>query len=80
MVYKYIININILTFWLFILYIYILFFSLLFSVVNVDQSKLSLISLGSCVGEKDSGMCLGDLGNIIIAKLNRHKHVPNKYV
>ncbi|XP_056621242.1 kinesin-like protein KIF26B isoform X2 [Triplophysa dalaica] len=46
--------------------------------MNVDQSKLSLISLGSCVGEKDSGMCLGDLGNIIIAKLNRHKHVPNK--
>lgn len=46
--------------------------------MNVDQSKLSLVSLGSCVGERDSGMCIGDLGNIIIAKLNRHKHVPNK--
>ncbi|XP_065124379.1 kinesin-like protein KIF26B [Paramisgurnus dabryanus] len=46
--------------------------------MNVDQSKLSLVALGSCVGERDSGVCLADLGNIIIAKLTRHKHVPNK--
>ncbi|XP_051951223.1 kinesin-like protein KIF26B isoform X1 [Xyrauchen texanus] len=48
--------------------------------MKVDQSKLSLIYLGSCVGERDKsncGICLADLGNTIIAKLNRHKHVPN---
>ncbi|XP_051511787.1 kinesin-like protein KIF26B isoform X2 [Myxocyprinus asiaticus] len=49
--------------------------------MKVDQSKLSLIDLGSCVGERDvsnCGICLADLGNIIIAKLNRHNHIPNR--
>ncbi|KAK7133704.1 hypothetical protein R3I94_015536 [Phoxinus phoxinus] len=49
--------------------------------MNVDQSKLSLIDLGSCVGERgesNCGVCLAELGNFITANLNRHKHVPNR--
>jgi len=49
--------------------------------VNVDQSKLSLIDLGSCVGERgesNCGVCLAELGNFITANLNSHKHVPNR--
>ncbi|XP_067273901.1 kinesin-like protein KIF26B [Pseudorasbora parva] len=49
--------------------------------MNVDQSKLSLIDLGSCVGEKgesNCGVCLAELGNFITANLNRQKHVPNR--
>ncbi|XP_037393929.1 kinesin-like protein KIF26B isoform X1 [Pygocentrus nattereri] len=49
--------------------------------MNVDQSKLSLIDLGSCTRERNknnTAVCLVDLGNVIMAKLNRHKHVPNK--
>lgn len=49
----------------------------------MDQSKLSLIDLGSCVGERgesNCGVCLAELGNFITANLNRHKHVPNRYV
>ncbi|KTG37039.1 hypothetical protein cypCar_00037390 [Cyprinus carpio] len=50
------------------------------SSVNVDQSKLSLIDLGSCVGERERsncGVCLAELGNFITANLNRHNQVPN---
>ncbi|KAI4877712.1 hypothetical protein NFI96_031907 [Prochilodus magdalenae] len=49
--------------------------------MNVDQSKLSLIDLGSCTKERNknsTSVCLVDLGNVIMTKLNRHKHVPNK--
>ncbi|XP_056336581.1 kinesin-like protein KIF26B [Danio aesculapii] len=49
--------------------------------MNVDQSKLSLIDLGSCVGEREEsncGVCLAELGNFITANLNRHKHVSNR--
>lgn len=51
------------------------------SSVYVEQSKLSLIDLGSCTKEKTKNsteVCLLDLGNVIMAKLNGHKHVPNK--
>ncbi|KAL1253887.1 hypothetical protein QQF64_016116 [Cirrhinus molitorella] len=49
--------------------------------MNVDQSKLSLIDLGSCVGEREGsncGVCLAELGNFIAANLNRHNHVANR--
>ncbi|XP_050995536.1 kinesin-like protein KIF26B [Labeo rohita] len=49
--------------------------------MNVDQSKLSLIDLGSCVGEREGsncGVCLAELGNFITANLNRHNHVANR--
>ncbi|XP_036438493.1 kinesin-like protein KIF26B [Colossoma macropomum] len=49
--------------------------------MNVDQSKLSLIDLGGCTRERNknnTAVCLVDLGNVIMATLNRHKHVPNK--
>ncbi|XP_016118917.1 kinesin-like protein KIF26B, partial [Sinocyclocheilus grahami] len=49
--------------------------------MNVDQSKLSLIDLGSCVGEREEsncGVCLAELGNFITANLNRHNHIPNR--
>ncbi|XP_059353821.1 kinesin-like protein KIF26B [Carassius carassius] len=49
--------------------------------MNVDQSKLSLIDLGSCVGEREEsncGVCLAELGNFITANLNRHNNVPNR--
>ncbi|XP_043076263.1 kinesin-like protein KIF26B [Puntigrus tetrazona] len=49
--------------------------------MNVDQSKLSLIDLGSCVGDREGsncGVCLAELGNFITANLNRHNHVPNR--
>lgn len=52
------------------------------SSVNVDQSKLSLIDLGSCVGERERsncGVCLAELGNFITANLNRHNNAPNRY-
>lgn len=51
--------------------------------VYVEQSKLSLIDLGSCTRERTKNNtegCLLDLGNVIMAKLNGHKHVTNKYV
>ncbi|XP_026871773.2 kinesin-like protein KIF26B isoform X2 [Electrophorus electricus] len=47
----------------------------------VDQSKLSLIDLGSCMRESNktnTAVCLVDLGNVIMAKLSGHKHLPNK--
>ncbi|XP_062858552.1 kinesin-like protein KIF26B [Trichomycterus rosablanca] len=47
----------------------------------VDQSKLSLIDLGNCTSEKSKNnamVCLVDLGSVIMAKLNGHKHEPNK--
>ncbi|XP_026802767.3 kinesin-like protein KIF26B isoform X1 [Pangasianodon hypophthalmus] len=47
----------------------------------VEQSKLSLIDLGSCTRERtknNTEVCLLDLGNVIMAKLNGHKHVPKK--
>ncbi|XP_072537367.1 kinesin-like protein KIF26B isoform X2 [Salminus brasiliensis] len=47
----------------------------------VDQSKLSLIDLGSCTTEKNknnAAVCLVDLGNVIMTKLNGRKHVPKK--
>ncbi|XP_027009370.2 kinesin-like protein KIF26B isoform X1 [Tachysurus fulvidraco] len=47
----------------------------------VEQSKLSLIDLGSCTREStknNTEVCLLDLGNVIMTKLNGHKHVPNK--
>ncbi|XP_042633910.1 kinesin-like protein KIF26B isoform X2 [Cyprinus carpio] len=49
--------------------------------MNVDQSKLSLIDLGSCVGEREEsncGVCLAELGNFITANLNRHNNAPNR--
>lgn len=51
--------------------------------MHVEQSKLSLIDLGSCTRERtkiNTEVCLLDLGNVIMAKLNGHKHVSNKYV
>ncbi|XP_058234845.1 kinesin-like protein KIF26B isoform X2 [Hemibagrus wyckioides] len=49
--------------------------------MHVEQSKLSLIDLGSCTRERtkiNTEVCLLDLGNVIMAKLNGHKHVSNK--
>ncbi|TRY99798.1 hypothetical protein DNTS_014871 [Danionella cerebrum] len=49
--------------------------------MNVDQSKLSLIDLGCCVGEGEEsncGICLAELGNFITANLNKHKRVPTR--
>ncbi|XP_066533921.1 kinesin-like protein KIF26B isoform X2 [Hoplias malabaricus] len=49
--------------------------------MHVDQSKLSLIDLGSCTRERNrnnTALHLVDLGNVIMSKLDRHKHVPNK--
>ncbi|KAM9435023.1 kinesin-like protein KIF26B [Clarias gariepinus] len=49
--------------------------------MHVEQSKLSLIDLGSCTRQRTKNsteVCLLDLGNIIMAKLNGHKHVPNR--
>ncbi|KAF7690080.1 kinesin-like protein KIF26B isoform X1 [Silurus meridionalis] len=49
--------------------------------MSVEQSKLSLIDLGSCTSEMTKTnieVCLLDLGSVIMAKLNGHKHVPNK--
>ncbi|XP_076873604.1 kinesin-like protein KIF26B isoform X2 [Brachyhypopomus gauderio] len=47
----------------------------------VDQSKLSLIDLGSCTKEStknNTAVCLVDLGNVIMAKLSGHNHLHNK--
>uniref|UniRef100_A0A8B9RCE0 Kinesin family member 26Bb n=1 Tax=Astyanax mexicanus TaxID=7994 RepID=A0A8B9RCE0_ASTMX len=49
--------------------------------MSVDQSKLSLIDLGCCTTERNknnAAVCLVDLGNVIMTKLNGRKHVPKK--
>lgn len=69
--------------WFVSLVLFLVLLKCILSSVNVDQSKLSLIDLGSCVGESEGsncGVCLAELGNFITANLNRHNHVPNRYV